>query len=185
MATTTPATTTNLTLNNLANINATNFAVSVTGGTVNALLSDSDTRILQNPRIRATDGQRATLKIGSNRDTSDFFKGTIDEVHIWSRALSASEIATLAAIGYPRAQLIWRALGETALLCFFGWLLGGGTPSPLRKAWLKLRLGPLEREEKRQTTRKKPRPNPGGLRVLPGGRVDDDDDKGPDGRWLN
>jgi general secretion pathway protein D len=65
VATTTPATTTNLTLNNLANINATNFAVNVTGGTVNALLTDSDTRILQNPRIRATDGQRATLKIGS------------------------------------------------------------------------------------------------------------------------
>jgi general secretion pathway protein D len=39
--------------------------VSVTGGTVNALLSDSDTRILQNPRIRATDGQKASLKIGS------------------------------------------------------------------------------------------------------------------------
>ncbi len=32
---------------------------------MNALLSDADTRILQNPRIRATDGQRATLKIGS------------------------------------------------------------------------------------------------------------------------
>ncbi len=32
---------------------------------MNALLSDSDTRILQNPRIRATDGQQATLKIGS------------------------------------------------------------------------------------------------------------------------
>lgn len=35
------------------------------------------------------------------------------------------EIATLAAIGYPRAFLIRRALGETGLLCFFGWLLGG------------------------------------------------------------
>ena len=56
---------TNLTLNTLANINATDFAVTVSGGTVNALLSDSDTRILQNPRIRATDGQRAQLKIGS------------------------------------------------------------------------------------------------------------------------
>jgi general secretion pathway protein D len=64
--TTNSATTTSgLTLNTLGNINATNFAVSVSGGTVNALLSDSDTRILQNPRIRATDGQRATLKIGS------------------------------------------------------------------------------------------------------------------------
>ena len=58
-------TTSNLTLNNLANINATNFAVSVGGGQVNALLTDADTRVLQNPRIRATDGQKATLKIGS------------------------------------------------------------------------------------------------------------------------
>ena len=62
---TTATTTSNLTLNTLGNLNATNFAVSVTGGTVNALLSDNDTRILQNPRIRATDGQRAQLKIGS------------------------------------------------------------------------------------------------------------------------
>jgi general secretion pathway protein D len=54
-----------LTLNGLSNLNATNFAVSVSGATVNALLSDSDTRILQSPRIRATDGQNATLKIGS------------------------------------------------------------------------------------------------------------------------
>jgi general secretion pathway protein D len=52
------------TLNTLANINATNFAVTVTGGTVNALLQDTNTRILQNPRLRVTDGQKATLKIG-------------------------------------------------------------------------------------------------------------------------
>ncbi len=63
--TTTNTTTTNLTLNSLGNLNATNFAVTVTGGTVNALLTDNDTRVLQNPRIRASDGQRAQLKIGS------------------------------------------------------------------------------------------------------------------------
>jgi general secretion pathway protein D len=62
-STTTP--TSGITLNTLGNLNATNFAVSISGGTVNALLSDADTRILQNPRIRATDGQHATLKIGS------------------------------------------------------------------------------------------------------------------------
>jgi general secretion pathway protein D len=62
---TTGATTSNFTLNSLAHLNATNFAVSISGGTLDALLTDSDTRILQNPRIRATDGQRATLKIGS------------------------------------------------------------------------------------------------------------------------
>jgi general secretion pathway protein D len=55
----------NFTLNTLANMNATNFAVSISGGTVNALLTDADTRVLQNPSIRATDGQQATLKIGS------------------------------------------------------------------------------------------------------------------------
>ena len=69
-STTTPTTgatptTSNLTLNSLANLNANNFAVTVSGGQVNALLNDNDTKILQNPRIRATDGQRATLKIGS------------------------------------------------------------------------------------------------------------------------
>jgi general secretion pathway protein D len=63
--TTSSSTSSSITLNTLGNLNATNFAVSVSGGTVNALLSDSDTRILQNPRVRATDGQRATLKIGS------------------------------------------------------------------------------------------------------------------------
>jgi general secretion pathway protein D len=54
----------NFTLNTLANLNATNFAVGLPAGTLDALLTDNDTRILQNPRIRATDGQRANLKIG-------------------------------------------------------------------------------------------------------------------------
>ena len=62
--TTTP-TTSGFTLNTLANTNATNFAVTLSGGTLNALLSDADTRVLQNPSIRATDGQRSTVKIGS------------------------------------------------------------------------------------------------------------------------
>ena len=63
--TTTGTTTTNaLTLDNLANLNANNFAVTVSSATANLLVSDSDTKILQNPRIRATDGQKATMKIG-------------------------------------------------------------------------------------------------------------------------
>ncbi len=63
--TTSTTTTSNFTLNSLANLNATNFAVTLSGGTLSALLSDADTRVLQNPSIRATDGQPATLKIGS------------------------------------------------------------------------------------------------------------------------
>jgi general secretion pathway protein D len=57
-------TSSNFTLNSLAHISAQNFGVSISGGTLNALLSDTNTHILQNPRIRATDGQKATLKIG-------------------------------------------------------------------------------------------------------------------------
>jgi general secretion pathway protein D len=63
--TTTTPTTAGITLNTLGNLNATNFAVTLGGGTVNALLSDADTRVLQNPSVRATDGQNAKLKIGS------------------------------------------------------------------------------------------------------------------------
>jgi general secretion pathway protein D len=55
----------NFTLNTLANINATNFAVTIGGGTLSALLSDSDTRVLQNPSVRATDGSDAVLKVGT------------------------------------------------------------------------------------------------------------------------
>jgi general secretion pathway protein D len=63
--TTTGSTTTGLTLNNLANLNANSFAVTVSSATANLLLTDTDSKILQNPRIRATDGQKATMKIGS------------------------------------------------------------------------------------------------------------------------
>ena len=64
--TTTPATSTNgLTLNSFRNLNATNFSVSVPQAQLNLLLSDSNTKLLQNPEIRASDGQKASLKIGS------------------------------------------------------------------------------------------------------------------------
>ena len=54
-----------LTLNTFAHLNATDFAVSVPQAQLNALFSDSDTKLLQNPEIRASDGQKASLKIGS------------------------------------------------------------------------------------------------------------------------
>jgi general secretion pathway protein D len=57
--------TNNLTLNNVAHLNSNDFAVTIGQAQANLLLSDSDTKVLQNPRIRATDGQQATLKIGS------------------------------------------------------------------------------------------------------------------------
>ncbi len=39
--------------------------MTVGSATANLLLTDSNTKILQNPRIRATDAQKATMKIGS------------------------------------------------------------------------------------------------------------------------
>jgi general secretion pathway protein D len=62
--TTASGTTQNLTLNNLANLNGTEFAVTVGAATANLLLTDSNTKVLQNPTIRATDGQKANLKVG-------------------------------------------------------------------------------------------------------------------------
>jgi general secretion pathway protein D len=63
--TTTSSGSANTTLYSLSHLKATDFAVTVGSATANLLMSDSNTKILQNPRIRATDGQKATMKIGS------------------------------------------------------------------------------------------------------------------------
>jgi general secretion pathway protein D len=72
LGTTTPSTTTTttttsssgLSLNSIANLNATDFQVTIPQATATALMSDTDTKVLQSPQIRALDGQKATLKIG-------------------------------------------------------------------------------------------------------------------------
>jgi general secretion pathway protein D len=51
-------------LYDLAHLKASDFAVTIGGATANLLLTDDNTKLLQNPRIRATDGQKATMKIG-------------------------------------------------------------------------------------------------------------------------
>jgi general secretion pathway protein D len=63
--TTTTSTTSNgLSLNSLANLNATDFQVTIPQATASALMSDTATKVIQNPQVRALDGQKATLKIG-------------------------------------------------------------------------------------------------------------------------
>jgi general secretion pathway protein D len=64
LTTTTGATTGTLTLNQLAHLNATDFAVTIPATTANFLLSDSSSKLIQQPQIRASDGQKASLKIG-------------------------------------------------------------------------------------------------------------------------
>ncbi len=51
-------------LNRLGNLNATDFTVTIPAATATALFSDSSTKLIQNPQIRAVDGQKASLKIG-------------------------------------------------------------------------------------------------------------------------
>jgi general secretion pathway protein D len=51
-------------LNRIGDLNATDFTISIPGITATAIMGDSDTKIIQNPQIRALDGQKASLKIG-------------------------------------------------------------------------------------------------------------------------
>ena len=51
-------------LNRLGNLTATDFQVNIGQATATALFTDSDSRLIQNPQIRALDGQKASLKIG-------------------------------------------------------------------------------------------------------------------------
>ncbi len=54
-----------LTLNDLANLDARNFAISIPASSLHLLMNDSSTKTVENPQIRALDGQKAQLKIGS------------------------------------------------------------------------------------------------------------------------
>ena len=53
-----------LTLNSFANLNATNFLVTIPGASLSFLMIDGKTKVLQRPEIRALDDEKATLKIG-------------------------------------------------------------------------------------------------------------------------
>jgi len=61
---TTSTTTNGISLNTLANLNATDFQVTIPQASATALMADNDTKVIQNPQIRALDGQKASLKIG-------------------------------------------------------------------------------------------------------------------------
>ena len=52
------------TLNSLAALTANNIQISVPGASLSFLMSDSNTKVIQKPQIRAMDSEKATLKIG-------------------------------------------------------------------------------------------------------------------------
>ncbi|HTX42766.1 MAG TPA: secretin N-terminal domain-containing protein [Acidobacteriaceae bacterium] len=94
----TSTTTTSLTLNNLAHLNSTNFAVTIGQAAVDLLLTDTRSRIIQNPEIRASDGQEATLKIG-------------ERIPIATGSYAAPGLAAGAAIGYAQTQFQYIDVG--------------------------------------------------------------------------
>jgi general secretion pathway protein D len=63
--TTTPSTVPQVLLSQLKNLGTSDFALTLPGATANAILTDDRTKIIQDPELRVTDGQKATLKIGS------------------------------------------------------------------------------------------------------------------------
>jgi general secretion pathway protein D len=53
-----------ITLNNLAHLASADYSLTLPGASAEAILTDSKTKIIQDPEIRVTDGEKATLKIG-------------------------------------------------------------------------------------------------------------------------
>ncbi|MHB8676157.1 MAG: cohesin domain-containing protein [Candidatus Acidiferrales bacterium] len=53
-----------VTLNNLKHLSTADYSLALPGATLNALLTDSTTRIIQDPTLRMTDGSTAKLAIG-------------------------------------------------------------------------------------------------------------------------
>src|SRR4051812_4935582 len=102
----------------------------------------------------------------------------------------------LLAVGTPLVYLLFRSLPPEGIPgslggCFAGWLLGAGSPSPLRRYWLKFRIGRLDAEVAREAAQRKKRVERSRLKVIEGGLAkpdapaDGEKGRGPDGRWLN
>lgn len=63
-STTTATTTNNTTLNTLRTLNSSDYSVTLPNFTANAVLTDTYTKVIQDPEVRSVDGQDAKLTIG-------------------------------------------------------------------------------------------------------------------------
>ncbi|HEX4001506.1 MAG TPA: cohesin domain-containing protein [Candidatus Acidoferrales bacterium] len=61
---TTTSTPTQIALNNLKNLSTADYSLTLPGATANAILTDDRTKIIQDPEVRVSDGEKATLKVG-------------------------------------------------------------------------------------------------------------------------
>jgi len=60
----TPTNTPQITLNNLKNLSTADYSLTLPGAQAQAILTDNKTQIIQDPEVRVSDGQKASLKIG-------------------------------------------------------------------------------------------------------------------------
>ena len=58
------AATTSLPISNLGQVSSRDFSLTLPGGLLNALMNDTNSRVLQSPQVRAVDGQKVSMKIG-------------------------------------------------------------------------------------------------------------------------
>ncbi len=63
-STTSTTTVPQITLNNLQNLSTADYSLTLPGATATAILTDNNTQIIQDPQVRVSDGQKASLKIG-------------------------------------------------------------------------------------------------------------------------
>jgi general secretion pathway protein D len=62
--TSTTTSTPQITLNNLKNLSTADYSLTLPGAQAQAILTDNNTQIIQDPEVRISDGQKASLKIG-------------------------------------------------------------------------------------------------------------------------
>lgn len=96
-------------------------------------------------------------------------------VHLFFVLPVSSRGLILFVVGISVLYLIAGATPPSGHIAMFagmglGWLLGGGTPSPLRRGYLRFRLARLEVEARREGEVRRKRAKSSGLRVIPGGR---------------
>jgi hypothetical protein len=118
----------------------------------------------------------------------------------WALTFSGQTVRLLFVLPVTSRGLLWFVIGFSVLRLIAvqqtaeglispfgglaaGWLLGAGTPSPLRRLYLKFRYSQLQRETARATEARSRRAKQSRFSVIEGGKRDDDD--GPGGKWLN
>ena len=58
------AATTSIPVSNIGQVSSRDFSLTLPGGLLNALMNDTNSRVLQSPQVRAVDGQKVSMKIG-------------------------------------------------------------------------------------------------------------------------